>query len=176
MLMQGDILLRKLKMTDKNSLALLANNRKIWNNMRDYLPFPYSEKDAEDFINSVKDENPVTTFAIDYKEQFCGVIGLIKQKDVYRLTAEIGYWIGEPYWNKGITTTAAKLITDYGFNKLQLVRIHTGVFEYNAGSMRVLEKCGYKKDCIFEKSVIKNGQIWNEHRYSKITTNNISLL
>jgi ribosomal-protein-alanine N-acetyltransferase len=171
MLTAGDVTLRKLSLKDKTSLALLANNKKIWDNVRDYLPSPYSEKDAEDFINTVQDENPVTTFAIDYKGQFCGVIGLVKQQDVYRLTAEIGYWIGEPFWNKGIATTAVKLITSYGFDTLKLVRIHTGVFEYNIGSMRVLENCGYNKDCIFEKSVVKNGQIWNEHRYSKITGN-----
>ena len=176
MLTEGDVVLRRISIKDKTSLALLANNKKIWNNVRDYLPSPYSEKDAEDFINAVKEEHPVTTFAIDYKAQFCGVIGLVKQQDVYRLTAEIGYWIGEPFWNKGITTTAVQLITACGFNELKLVRIHTGVFEYNIGSMRVLEKCGYSKDCIFEKSVIKNGHIWNEHRYSKITTNSSSFL
>src|SRR5437763_13691048 len=104
MLTQDDIILRKLTIKDKDSLALLANNKKIWDNLRDYLPFPYTENHAADFIDLVKDENPITTFAIDYQDQLCGVISLVKQQDVYRLSAEIGYWIGESFWNKGIAT------------------------------------------------------------------------
>ena len=106
--------------------------------------------------------------AIEYEGKFCGMMGLTAQHDVYRRTAEIGYWLGEPFWNKGIATTAVKLITDYGFNALGFIRIHTGIFEYNIASMKVLEKNGYKKDGVFEKNIIKNGKIVDEHRYSKI--------
>ena len=108
------------------------------------------------------------TFAIDYEGQFCGVIGLTRQTDVYKKTAEIGYWIGEPFWNKGIATKSVKLMTSYGLQSLDFIRIHTGVFEYNIGSMRVLEKNGYTKDGVFKKSIFKNGKIWDEHRYSII--------
>ena len=169
MLSEGKIGLRSLKIDDKMSLASLANNKNIFDNVRDYLPFPYKESDAEEFIQLVQKENPQTTFAIEYEGQFCGMCGLMLQADVYRKTAEIGYWIGEPFWNKGIATMAVKLLTQYGFNHLDLVRIHTGVFEYNRASMKVLEKNGYEKDGIFKKSIIKNGSIWNEHRYSKVT-------
>jgi ribosomal-protein-alanine N-acetyltransferase len=96
------------------------------------------------------------------------MIGLLPQQDVYRKTAEIGYWFGESFWNKGIVTTSVKLVTAYGFEQLNLVRIHTGIFEYNLGSMKVLEKNGYKKDGIFEKNIVKNDKLWDEHRYSKI--------
>ena len=78
------------------------------------------------------------------------------------------YWLGEPYWNKGIATIAVKLITDYGLYQLEYIRIYTGVFEYNAGSMKVLIKNSYFKDGIFKKSIPKNGQIFDEHRFSKI--------
>ena len=176
MLAEQDIVLRKVTIADIVRMALLANNKKIFDNVRDLLPHPYTEADAVSFINMIKDEDPMTSFAIDYQNEFCGMAGLVKQPDVYRLTAEIGYWLGEPYWNKGIATTAVKLLTRYGFDELKLVRIHTGIFEYNKGSMRVLEKCGYRKECIFEKSIIKNGRIWNEHRYAIITTNNIDSL
>jgi len=169
MLSEGKILLRSLNIDDKMILAALANNKNIFDNVRDYLPFPYKESDAEEFIQSVQRENPQTTFAIEYEGKFCGVCGLMLQTDVYRKTAEIGYWIGEPFWNKGIVTTAVKLLTQYSFNRLNLVRIHTGVFEYNLASMKVLEKNGYEKDGIFKKSILKNGSIWNEHRYSKVT-------
>jgi ribosomal-protein-alanine N-acetyltransferase len=82
--------------------------------------------------------------------------------------AEIGYFIGEPFWNKGIATKAVSLITDWGFNNLDIVRIHTGIFEFNKSSQRVLEKCGYMKEAIFKKSICKNNEIYDEIRYAKI--------
>lgn len=168
MLREGNIVLRRLTIGDKQSLAMLANNKKIWDNVRDYLPFPYTLQDAEIFINHYKNEDVPTVFAIEFDGRFCGVIGLVKQSDVYKLTAEIGYWLGEPFWGKGIATTAVKLMTQYGFDTLKLVRIHTGIFEYNIASMHVLEKNNFEKDGIFKKSILKNGKIWDEHRFSKI--------
>lgn len=165
MMQDGKIILRKLTEEDAPALTALANNKKIFDNVRDLLPHPYTLDDAFFFINLIKDEQPQVSFAIEYDGAFCGMIGLIPQKDVYRLTAEIGYWLGEPFWNKGIITKAVALVTNYGFNVLGLIRIYTGIFEYNTGSMKVLEKNGYKKECIFEKSIIKNGKIINEHRY-----------
>ena len=149
-------------------MATLINNKKIIDNLRDVIPFPYTEYDAENFIYAHENERPILTFAIEYEKNFCGVIGLVRQTDVYRFTAEIGYWIGEPYWNKEIASQAVRLISTYAFNELNLIRIHAGIFEYNNASMRVLEKCGYEKDGIFKKSVIKNGLIWDEHRYSLV--------
>ena len=168
MLQYKNIILRSLTDDDATALAQLANNKKIYDNVRDALPHPYTLDDAIFFINLTKQENPQVSFAIEYEGVFCGMIGLIPQKDVYRLTAEIGYWLGEPFWGKGIITKAAAMVTDYGFNELGLIRIHTGIFEHNIASMKVLEKNGYKKECVFEKSVIKNGQILNEHRYAKL--------
>jgi len=168
MFSRDNIILRRLTKNDRSALAVLANNKKIWDNVRDLLPFPYTENDALDFIRMTMEEEIPMTFAIEYEGRLCGVIGLSPQVDVYKKTAEIGYWIGEPFWNKGIATTAVRLMTSYGLQSLDFVRIHTGVFEYNIGSMRVLEKNGYTKDGIFKKSIFKNDQIWDEHRYSII--------
>ncbi len=168
MLHSEKIILRSLTDDDASALALLADNKKIWDNVRDILPHPYTIDDAIFFINLTKEENPQMSFAIEYEGKFCGMIGLVAQQDVYRRTAEIGYWLGEPFWGKGIATEAVGLITDYGFNELGFVRIHTGIFEHNIGSMKVLEKNGYKKDGVFEKNIIKNGKMIDEHRYSKI--------
>ncbi len=167
-LSEGKILLRRLQAEDKVPLALLANNKKVFDNLRDYFPHPYTEKNAEDFIQMTREENPPVTFGIAYEGKLCGVAGLVPQQDVYRKTAEIGYWIGEPFWNKGIATIVVKLLTDYGFKQLNLVRIHTGVFGFNSASMKVLEKNGYEKDGVFKKAIIKNGIICDEHRYSKL--------
>jgi len=163
-----NIILRSLNNEDAPALAALANNKKIWINVRDALPYPYTLNDAFFFIDLIKNEDPQVSFAIEYNGAFCGMIGLVPQKDVYRLTAEIGYWLGEPFWNKGIITKAVALVTNYAFDELGFIRIHTGIFEYNTASMKVLEKNGYIKDGVFEKSVIKDGKIFNEHRYSKV--------
>lgn len=168
MLQNQNIILRTLTDEDAPALAQLANNKKVWDNVRDILPHPYTINDAVSFINLTKKENPQVSFAIEYEGAFCGMIGLAPQHDVYRKTAEIGYWLGEPFWNKGIATKAVQLVTEYGFDELGFIRIHTGIFEYNVASMKVLEKNGYEKDGIFKKSIFKNGKIWDEHRYFKL--------
>jgi len=162
------IKIRPLELSEKNELAKLANNKKIWNNLRDYIPFPYTESDADFFINLTKKEEPKQTFGIEYEGKLSGIIGLVIQKDVYKKSAAIGYWIGEPFWGNGIATKAVELITKYGFDKLDLNRIYTGVFEYNTASMKVLEKNGYEKEGIFKNAIFKNDKICDEHRFFKI--------
>ena len=169
------IMLREFSVEDKTQVAKLCNNKKISDNLRDIVPFPYSENDSLEFIKYCLEQNPKTTFAIEKDGELVGTIGLVIQTDIYRHTAEIGYWIGEIFWGQGIATEAVKLLTGYGFNKLNLVRIYTGVFDFNIPSQRVLEKSGYKLDCIFKDAIIKNGKICDEYRYSilknkKITT------
>lgn len=167
----GDIKLRALQSTDAFTISELLNNKKISDNLRDRVPYPYSSEDADHFLNIISKQDPVTTFAIEYKELFCGVIGLFLQEDVYRKSAEIGYWLGEPFWNKGIMTKAVDLICHYGFEHLDIVRIHTGIFEYNKTSMAVLEKNGFVKEGVSRKAVFKNGKLWDEHRYAKLKGN-----
>ncbi|MGB5500231.1 MAG: GNAT family protein [Maribacter sp.] len=162
------IKLRPLKAADKFQLAQLANNKKIYDNVRDHFPYPYNEDDAKAFINTTIEEDPKQNFGIEYEGNICGAIGLILQKDVYRKSAEMGYWIGEPYWGKGFATKAIELITEYGFDNLNLLRIYAGVFDFNIASMKVLEKNGFKKEGISRDAVLKNGRIRNEHRYYKL--------
>jgi|WetSurSiteA1Bulk_404760.scaffolds.fasta_scaffold00142_14 [ribosomal protein S5]-alanine N-acetyltransferase len=165
-LVSGNISLRPLRESDAPRLAELANNEKIGRNLRDGFPFPYTIEDASDFIRHFMHHS--SFFAIEFKGEHVGNISLSPCENVYRRTAEIGYFLGEPYWNKGIMTAAVNLITDYGFRVLGFARIHTGVYEYNTASQKVLEKCGYTKEGIFRKSVFKEGQLWDEVRYAKI--------
>lgn len=163
---ENNIKLRPLAINDASALAEMANNKKIWDNVRDGLPHPYSLQDAWNFIAICENEEPSMTFAIEYMNEFAGVVGLIQQYDVYRLSAELGFWLGESFWNKGITTSAVRMIVDYGFEKLELIRIYSCVFEQNMASRRVLEKSGFTLEAIFKNAVIKNGIICNECRYS----------
>jgi len=167
-LKSGNIELRRFRETDAPGMAELANNEKISRNLRDGFPHPYTLQDAENFIKNCMDQDPVCIFAIENSGEYVGNIGLMPGQDVYRKSAEIGYFIGEPYWNQGIATVAVNLITDYGFNTLSMVRIHTGIFEYNVSSQHVLEKCGFRKEGIFKKSVFKNERLWDEIRFAKI--------
>lgn len=161
----GDVSLRPLSEKDAQSLALLANNINISNNLRDAFPSPYSLEDAIGFISVCEQEEPVYTFAIEYNGEFCGIIGLVKQIDVYRLSAELGYWLGEPFWNKGIMTKAVALLIHYAFEELGLIRLFSGVFGYNKTSQRVLEKAGFTLEGIFKNSIFKNDKIHDEYRY-----------
>jgi len=167
-LTSGDVKLRRFKKSDSIRLVELANNENISRNLRDGFPHPYTLQHAEEFIQRFIDLDPITIFAIEYKGEYVGNIGLTRGHDVYRKSAEVGYFIGEDYWNKGIVTTALKLITDYGFTNLDIVRIHTGVYEHNLASQRVLEKCGFVKEGVFQKAVFKQEKYWNEVRYAKL--------
>lgn len=160
------IQLRQFSISDAPRLAELANNPKISINLRDAFPSPYTLDNAQNFIAMCSAYQPAQVFAIEYNDEYVGNIGLHPGSDVYCKTAEIGYFLGEPYWNKGIMTEAVKQMVKYGFENLDIVRIHTGIFEYNIASQRVLEKCGFKKEAVFEKAVFKNDQLWDEVRYA----------
>lgn len=165
---QNAIKLRRLTLDDKNRLVEFANNEKISINLRDGFPNPYTLSDAENFLSIVCNQSPTQVFAIEFNGLYVGNIGLHLCSDVYRKSAEIGYMLDEKYWNKGIMTKAVNLICEYGFNELDIVRIHTGVFDYNIASQIVLEKCGFTKEGIFKKAIFKNGKIYDEIRYSKV--------
>jgi RimJ/RimL family protein N-acetyltransferase len=163
-----NVTLREFTPDDKYRLAELANNPKISINLRDGFPNPYTISDAESFLEKYAKLDSSQILAIEYKGVYAGNIGLHKGNDVYRKSAELGYFLGEPFWNLGIMTKAVNLICDFGFKNMDIVRIHAGIFEYNPASMRVLEKCGFKREGIFEKSVIKNDVLFNEMRYAKL--------
>ncbi|CAM1359816.1 GNAT family N-acetyltransferase [Tenacibaculum xiamenense] len=163
-----NIRIRDLKPSDAPDIAKLLNNKNIWDSLRDYIPFPYTEKDAKEFINMTHKENLLHNFAIEFKGELCGVIGLTLQKDIYTNSAEIGYWLGEPFWGNGIMTEAITLIVEYGFNELNLRRIYAGVKDFNFGSMKALEKSGFEKEGVFKDAVLKNGNVYDEHRFYKL--------
>lgn len=131
-------------------------------------PHPYHVEDAEKFIDSVKLQDPQVTFAVQFNFTLVGVVGIVLQHDVYRKSAEIGYWIGEPFWNKGIATIALTLATDYAFHQLGIEKLYAGVFEGNEGSCRVLEKCGYQLEGVLRRSVFKNKKLLDELRFGKV--------
>jgi RimJ/RimL family protein N-acetyltransferase len=151
---------------DQASLVRHANNRKIWQNVRDAFPHPYTPMDAEDWIRKASSDDPITSFAIEVDHLAVGGIGLVLQADIFRRSAEIGYWLGEDYWGLGIVTEAVKAFTDWGFANFDLSRIYAGVFEWNPASARVLEKAGFEFEGRMKKAVIKEGRTGDELIYA----------
>jgi RimJ/RimL family protein N-acetyltransferase len=161
-------LLREWKPADEKSLVKHANNRRIWRNLRDSFPHPYTLADAREWIEIANPVGPITNFAIVVDGAAVGGIGLMLKDDVFRRTAEIGYWLGEEFWGRGIVTEAVCAVTDYAFATFDLCRVYAGVFEWNAASMRVLEKAGYEFECRMKKSVTKDGQTIDEVIYAVV--------
>lgn len=150
------VLLREWLPGDEASLALHANNRNIWINLRDRFPHPYTRADARRWIRLASVITPQTQFAMVVDGAAVGGIGFDVRRDVFRRSAEIGYWLGEPFWGRGIMTEAVQAVTEYAFKNFDLCRIEAGIFEWNLASMRVLEKAGYECEARLKKSVTKD--------------------
>jgi RimJ/RimL family protein N-acetyltransferase len=165
-----DVTLRNWKIEDALDLATLLNNKKIQDNLRDGLPYPYTEKDAEDFINFVlhAEKEMQYIFAICYDKKAVGCIGVHRKDNIHRLTGELGYYIAEPFWGKGITTEAVRQICDYVFENTDIVRIFAEPYVTNEASWRVLEKAGFQFEGTLRKNAIKNGQLLDMKLYSRI--------
>ena len=155
-------------MEDAPSIAKYANNRKIWMNLRDAFPYPYSLKDAESFISRIIETDPITVFAIATQSEAIGSIGLMVGKDVHRYTAEMGYWLAEPFWGKGIMTQAVKSMTSYAIRNLKLHRIYAEPYSTNPASVRVLEKAGFRCEGILRSNVLKDGKVLDQFLYSYV--------
>ncbi len=159
--------LRPWKWSDSKALTHLINNRKIWDNVRDHLPHPYSRKDADLFLqHNVDQHHKTTNFAVVADGVIVGGIGYILKDDVYKFTTEIGYWIGESYWGKGYATEAIRLVlNNIREHSPLIVRVYAEVFDYNKASMRTLEKNGFYLEAIRRKGVVKNGIIRDDYVY-----------
>lgn len=153
---------------DRDSIVRHANNRKISINLRDRFPHPYTAADARSWLESVVGRKPETNFAIDVAGEAVGGIGFDLQPDVSYRSGEIGYWLGEEFWGRGIATDALIAVTDHAFANYNICRLYAHVFEWNRASARVLEKAGYEFEGRLRKSVTKEGQTIDQLMYAMI--------
>ena len=160
--------LRPVRSGDEVTITRYAGNPKVWRNMPDAFPHPYSLADGERWVGSCEADDPPLQFAIVVEREVVGVIGLIPGDDVYRRSMEIGYWLGEPYWNRGLATEALRGFTAHTFETFDLDRLWAGVFAWNAASVRVLEKAGYEFEGRHRNAIFKDGEVTDELIYARI--------
>lgn len=160
--------LRQWKQEDAEAIAIAANNEKIAANLRNSFPYPYTIEDAKCYVNGciARGENQQLTKAIATDGKAIGSIGIFIQDDIYKKSAELGYWLSEEYWGKGIMTEAIKQICREAFDKFDIIRIFAEPFAYNTGSRRVLEKAGFTYEGTMRNGVFKNGKIHSYCMYS----------
>ena len=159
---------RSWRTSDAEPISRYANNRKIWLNLRDRFPHPYTKRDARRFIRQVHDDSPETAFAIAVDDEAVGGIGFMLHTDVERVSAEIGYRLGEQFWGRGIVTEALVAMTRHAIETHELTRVYAVPFAWNTASCRVLEKAGYVLEARLRRSAIKDGQVVDQLQYAFI--------
>jgi len=164
----GRYTLRDWREDDAASIAKYANNKRIWINLRDAFPHPYSLADAKAFLSKAMHMETITYFAIASDQEAIGSIGLMPGDDVHRFTAELGYWLAEPFWGNGIMTKAVRALSEYAFRELGLLRIFAEPYTTNAASARVLENSGFALEGVIRASVLKDGRILDQYLYAKL--------
>ncbi len=162
----GEYCIRGFEYSDQEALVKYANNHNISKLLRDQFPFPYTKTDAETWLIHACNQEIETNFVIANQKELIGAIGINLQEDVNRFSAEIGYWLAEPFWNKGIATSALKEFTKYAFANFNLNRIYANVFEGNDASEKVLLKAGYKKEATLKKAVFKEQKFIDQYIYA----------
>ena len=162
--------LREWKLNDAQNLASAINNKKILDNLRDGMPYPYAEQDGKDFITAMlsADKNSTFAFAIEIEGKVVGSIAVFRQNNIHFKTAELGYYLAEEYWGKGIMTEVVKQVCKCVFDNSDIIRIYAEPFAHNIGSCRVLEKAGFQFEGLLRANAVKNGAIIDMKMYALI--------
>jgi len=164
----GDLQVRSWRKSDLEALVRHANNSKIASNLRDQFPHPYTRRDGIEYLEFVRDQRPERNFALQFGGEAIGGLGFQIGVDISRIAAEMGYWIGEPYWGRGFATRAAQAASEWAFQQYKLTRVFAMVFSYNRASARVLEKAGFQFEGLLQRSAIKNGVVLDQLMYAKV--------
>ncbi len=164
----GDLRIRDWRKDDLEALLRYANNSKIAANLRDQFPHPYTRREGIEYLSYVRTTHVPLAFAIEFGGEAVGGLGFKQGSDIARLSIEMGYWMGEPFWGRGLTTRAVAAASDWAFGNYKVVRIFATTFAHNVASMRVLEKAGFEREGILRRSALKNGVILDQVLYAKV--------
>lgn len=164
--------IRKWELSDAADLAAALSNKKILDNLRDGLPYPYTEQDGADYISAMlsADEEETFAFAVTADDKVIGSIGVFRQGNIHRQTAELGYYIAEEYWGRGIMTEAVRQTCKHVFEKSDIIRIYAEPFANNTASCRVLEKAGFQYEGTLRSNAVKNGKVVDMKMYSILSS------
>lgn len=162
--------IRKWRPSDAAELAKVLSDKEILDNLRDGLPYPYTEQDGAAFISAMlaADERETFAFAVTVQDKAVGSIGVFRQGNVHRRTAELGYYIAKEYRGKGMMTEAVRQVCTYVFDNSDILRIYAEPFSYNAASCRVLEKAGFQYEGTLRCNAVKNGRILDMKMYARL--------
>ena len=163
-----DIKLREWREADLDNLVKYANNFNIAKWLTNGFPHPYTYEDGKTFLSMFTKDKPAKVFAIEVNGNAVGSIGIFPQTDIHEKNAEMGYWLAEEYWGKGIMLKAIQEIVDYGFQTFDIIRIFARPFSTNLKSQRVLEKAGFVCEARLKKALFKNGEFMDELIYVKL--------
>lgn len=165
-----ECMIREWRLKDAPLLAAALNNRSVQNNLRDGIPYPYTESDADSFIRVMisADTTKTFAFAITVDDKAVGSIGVFRKDNIHNRTAELGYFVAEQYWGMGLGTSAVKQIVRYVFDNTDIVRIFAEPFDYNVASCRILEKSGFLFEGTLRSNAVKNGRIFDMKLYSLV--------
>lgn len=153
---------------DRGSLLENANNRNVWRNLGDRFPHPYTVADADRWFSFLDESAEPTHWAIEIDGRAVGGVGVDLGELEFIKSGRFGYWLGEPFWNRGVMTQVVRATSDYALQKYGLVRLEAPVFEWNPASMRVLEKCGFLREGVLRRSIFKDGEIIDAVLYAKV--------
>ncbi len=166
-LRDGSTVVREWQEADAEPLVVQANDRRVWLGLRDAFPHPYGVEDARRFISAARLRSPQTYFAIEVAGRVAGGIGYTEHRDVERVGAEVGYWLGHEFWGQGVATRALRLLTAQAFRANgELRRLYAVPYSSNAASARVLEKVGYRLEGTLRQSAIKDGRVLDQRMYA----------
>lgn len=162
--------IRKWRLSDAADLAAAVSNPKILKNLRDGLPYPYTEEDGREFISAMlaAEENDTFAFAVTADGRAVGSIGAFRQSNIHSRTAELGYYLAEDYWGKSIMTQAVRLLCGHVFSHSDILRIFAEPFAHNTASRRVLEKAGFTCEGILRANAVKDGRVVDMAMYSRL--------
>ncbi|MFC6998170.1 GNAT family N-acetyltransferase [Rufibacter roseus] len=161
-----DFKLRPWQIDDLDSVVKHGNNINIARFMTDAFPHPYTEENGRSFIEFATKDKPIHIFAIDINGEAVGGIGVHPQADIHHRNAELGYWLSEEYWGKGLMSKAVLQMIDFAFQSFEIDRVFARPFGTNLASQRVLEKVGFSLEAHFEKTLVKNGELLDELVYA----------
>jgi [ribosomal protein S5]-alanine N-acetyltransferase len=160
--------LRPWRPADKLDLVRHANNRRVWRNMTHTFPHPYTEADADLWLRIAATPGASIQLAIDVDGLAVGGIGAIAGDGIFCATAQFGYWLGEGYWGRGIASAAASALSELIARERLFARLEAQVFEWNPGSMRVLEKAGFEREAVLRCAATKDGILLDTVLYARV--------